>query len=231
MLILFHPLFNLPNFFVNIVKVNGTFLATPFTLQNGSIQVYQSGFSVAISTDFGLLVTYDAYSYVTISVPYDYQNATCGLCGNYNLHPEDDFRSISGEILSSDVDFANSWKVDGDTDPQCHDVRCTGLACAVCTSSEMSLYSDTNHCGILGDVSGPFASCHSVFSPQTYIENCVYDLCLGGGYQPILCQALNVYSAQCQQQGVQLGQWRQPGFCGKCFVISVLEVTLAFNLM
>ncbi|XP_048026223.1 LOW QUALITY PROTEIN: alpha-tectorin-like [Megalobrama amblycephala] len=194
-------------------KVNGTFLASPFTLHNGSIQVYQSGFSLVISTDFGLLVTYDAYSYVTISVPYDYQNATCGLCGNYNLHPEDDFRSISGEILSSDVDFANSWKVDGDTDPECHDVRCTGLACAVCTSSEMSLYSDTNHCGILGDVWGPFASCHSVFSPQTYIENCVYDLCSGGGYQPILCQALNVYSAQCQQQGVQLGQWRQPGFC------------------
>ncbi|XP_052426097.1 alpha-tectorin-like [Carassius gibelio] len=194
-------------------KVNGTFIATPFTLHNGSIQVYQSGFSLAISTDFGLLVTYDAYSYVTISVPYDYQNATCGLCGNYNLHPEDDFRSISGEILSSDVDFANSWKVQGDTDPECHDVRCTGLGCAVCTANEISLYSDTNHCGILGDVSGPFASCHSVFSPQTYIENCVYDLCLGGGYQPILCQALNVYSAQCQQQGVQLGHWRQPGFC------------------
>ncbi|XP_059387418.1 LOW QUALITY PROTEIN: alpha-tectorin-like [Carassius carassius] len=194
-------------------KVNGTFIATPFTLHNGSIQVYQSGFSLAISTDFGLLVTYDAYSYVTISVPYDYQNATCGLCGNYNLHPEDDFRSVSGEILSSDIDFANSWKVEGDTDPECHDVRCTGLGCAVCTANEMSLYSDTNHCGILGDVLGPFASCHSVFSPQTYIENCVYDLCLGGGYQPILCQALNVYSAQCQQQGVQLGQWRQPGFC------------------
>lgn len=174
-------------------------------------------------------MTYDAYSYVTISVPYDYQNATCGLCGNYNLHPEDDFRSVSGEILSSDVDFANSWKVEGDTDPECHDVRCTGLACAVCTSSEMSLYSDTNHCGILGDVSGPFASCHSVFSPQTYIENCVYDLCLGGGYQPILCQALNVYSAQCQQQGVQLGQWRQPGFCGKCLVMFLLEVSLAFK--
>ncbi|XP_067285886.1 alpha-tectorin-like [Pseudorasbora parva] len=194
-------------------KVNGTFIATPFTLHNGSIQVYQSGFSLAISTDFGLLVTYDAYSYVTISVPYDYQNATCGLCGNYNLHPEDDFRSVSGEILSSDVDFANSWKVEGDTDPECHDVRCTGLACAVCTNSEISLYSDTNHCGILEHVSGPFASCHSVFSPQTYKENCVYDLCLGGGYQPILCQALSVYSAQCQQRGVQLGQWRQPGFC------------------
>ncbi|XP_016101336.1 uncharacterized protein [Sinocyclocheilus grahami] len=194
-------------------RVNGSFAATPFTLRNGSIQVYRSGFSLAISTDFGLLVTYDAYSYVSISVPYDYFNSTCGLCGNFNLHPEDDFCSPSGEILSSDVDFANSWKVQSDTDPECHNVRCTGLACAVCTTDEMTLYSDSNHCGILEDVVGPFADCHPMHAPQTYIENCVYDLCLGGGYQPILCQALNVYATQCQQQGVQLGQWRQQGFC------------------
>ncbi|KAA0724885.1 IgGFc-binding protein [Triplophysa tibetana] len=194
-------------------KVNGTLTATPFSLRNGSIQVYQSGFSLAISTDFGLVVTYDAYSWVSISVPYEYQNATCGLCGNFNLHPEDDFRSPSGEILSSDVDFANSWKVEGDTDPECHNVRCTGLACAGCSDDEMSVYGDTNHCGILGDMFGPFAACHSVLSTQTYTENCMYDLCLGGGYQPILCQALNVYAAQCQQQGVQLGHWRQQGFC------------------
>ncbi|XP_073722617.1 alpha-tectorin-like [Misgurnus anguillicaudatus] len=194
-------------------KVNGTFRATPFTLNNGSIQVYQSGFTLVISTDFGLVVTYDAYSWVTISVPYEYQNATCGLCGNFNLHPEDDFRSPSGDILSSDVDFANSWQVEGDTDPECHNVRCTGLACLDCSANDMSVYSDTNHCGLLGDVFGPFAACHSVLAPQTYVENCVYDLCLGGGYQPILCQALNVYAAQCQQQGVQLGQWRRQGFC------------------
>ncbi|KAA0724935.1 Alpha-tectorin Precursor [Triplophysa tibetana] len=194
-------------------KVNGTLTATPFSLRNGSIQVYQSGFTLAISTDFGLVVTYDAYSWVTISVPYEYQNATCGLCGNFNLHPEDDFRSPSGEILSSDVDFANSWKAVGDTDPGCHSVRCMGLACADCSDDEMSVYGDTNHCGILGAVFGPFSACHSVFSAQTYMDSCMYDLCLGGGYQPILCQALNVYAAQCQQQGVQLGQWRRGGFC------------------
>nr|XP_055041674.1 alpha-tectorin-like [Misgurnus anguillicaudatus] len=193
--------------------VNGTLTTTPFTLNNGSIHVYQSGFSLAISIDFGLVVTYDSNSWVTISVPYEYQNATCGLCGNFNLHPEDDFRSPSGEILSSDVDFVNSWKVEGYADPECHDVSCTGLACAVCSIHETSVYNDTNHCGILANVSGPFAACHSVLAPQTYTENCVYDLCAGRGYQPILCQALNVYAAQCQQHGIQLGLWRWNGLC------------------
>ena len=197
------------------LQVSGTFTATPFSLRNGSIQVYQSGFSVAVSTDFGLVVTYDAYSYVTISVPYDYQNGTCGLCGNFNYRPEDDYRTPSGEILSSDLDFGNSWKTTSDTDPGCENTHCSGLTCAACTTNQNSLYSSSDYCGIMGDPSGPFASCHSRLDPQTFIESCVYDLCVGGGYQPILCRALNVYAAQCQQQGIQLGQWRRQGFCGR----------------
>ncbi|XP_017538296.1 alpha-tectorin-like [Pygocentrus nattereri] len=194
-------------------KVNGTFTTTPFSLRNGSIQVYQSGFSLAVSTDFGLVVTYDAYSYVTINVPYDYQNCTCGLCGNFNYRPEDDYRTPSGQILTSDFDFANSWKAQGDTDPGCQNTQRSFLMSDACTTDQILLYSSPNYCGILGNFTGPFASCHSSLSPQTFVENCLYDLCVGGGYQPILCQALGVYVAQCQQQGIQLYQWRRQGFC------------------
>uniref|UniRef100_A0A8C7I2P0 VWFD domain-containing protein n=1 Tax=Oncorhynchus kisutch TaxID=8019 RepID=A0A8C7I2P0_ONCKI len=84
-----------------------SFASTPFSLRNGTIQVYQSGFSLAVSTDFGLLVMYDANHYVRISVPFNYFNATCGLCGTFNSHREDDFRSRTGQILTSDVDFAS----------------------------------------------------------------------------------------------------------------------------
>uniref|UniRef100_A0AAR2JS77 Alpha-tectorin-like n=1 Tax=Pygocentrus nattereri TaxID=42514 RepID=A0AAR2JS77_PYGNA len=194
-------------------KVNGTFTTIPFSLRNGSIQVYQSGFSVAVSTDFGLVVTYDAYSYVTINVPFDYQNTTCGLCGNFNYRPEDDYRTPSGRVLTSDLEFANSWKAEGDTDPGCQNTQCSGLTCAACTTNQVLLYGSSNYCGILALSTGPFTSCHSSLSPQTFVENCIYDLCVGGGYRPILCQALGVYGAQCQQQGIQLGQWRSQGFC------------------
>ncbi|XP_046691095.1 alpha-tectorin-like isoform X4 [Silurus meridionalis] len=194
-------------------KVNGTFAATPFSLNNGSIQVYRSGFSIVISTAFGLVVTYDAYSYVTINVPYEYQNSTCGLCGNFNHQPADDYISPSGVILGSDLEFGNSWKVQGDTDPSCDYIQCSGLACAGCTTYQSSLYSNSDHCGILAAASGPFANCHSTLSPQNFLDSCVYDLCVGGGYQPILCQAISVYATQCQQRGIQLGQWRRTGFC------------------
>uniref|UniRef100_A0A096M0V5 VWFD domain-containing protein n=1 Tax=Poecilia formosa TaxID=48698 RepID=A0A096M0V5_POEFO len=193
-------------------KVNGSFATAPFSLRNGSIQVYQSGFSVIVSTDFGLMVSYDMSSYVRITVPYTYQNSTCGLCGNFNNHPEDDFRTRQGQVVSSDVVFANSWKVSGDDEPGC-DVQCSGLACAGCTAAQTALYRNSAHCGILENSTGPFAGCHQHLPPGSFVDSCVYDLCVGGGYQPILCQALNVYSSQCQQNGIQPQSWRRPGLC------------------
>ena len=195
------------------LQVNGSYIATPFSLHNNSIQVYQSGFSVVVSTDFGLLVSYDAYSYVTIRVPYDYQNATCGLCGNFNNRAQDDLRTREGQVVSSDVVFANSWRASGDDDPGCGP-RCGGLDCAACTSTQTNLYGNNDRCGILQNPSGPFANCHRQIPPQTYVDSCVYDLCVGGGYQPILCQGLSAYARQCEQHGIQVNTWRRRGFCG-----------------
>ena len=195
------------------LQVNGNFAATPISLSNGTVQVYESGFSVIVSTVFGLEVSYDTNHYVRISVPYAYRNATCGLCGNFNGIRQDDFRTRQGEVVSSDVVFANSWQATGDDEPGCG-IRCGGLACAACTADQTALYSNADHCGILQSVAGPFAACHQLLPPQSFVENCVFDLCVARGYQPILCQALNVYASQCQQNGVQLPSWRRQGFCG-----------------
>ncbi|XP_056153584.1 alpha-tectorin-like [Lampris incognitus] len=193
-------------------KVNGTFTSTPLSLRNGTIQIYQSGFSLAVATDFGLLVTYDANHYVRISVPYNYQNVTCGLCGNFNNRPADDFHTRQGQLVTSDTEFANSWKASGDDEPGC-EAPCSGLGCASCTAAQYSLYGGSSQCGLIRDPSGPFAPCHGQLPPQTYVDSCVYDLCVGGGYQPILCQSLNVYASQCQQNGLQPTTWRSSGFC------------------
>ncbi|KAK9530400.1 hypothetical protein VZT92_011903 [Zoarces viviparus] len=194
------------------VKVNGIFADTPFSLNNGTVQVYESCFSVIVSTDFGLEVSYDTNHYVRIRVPYTYQNATCGLCGNFNNDRRDDFQTRQGEVVSSDVDFANSWQASGDNEPGC-ETQCGGLSCAGCTEAQTALYSNTAHCGILQSTSGPFAACHQQLPPQAFLQSCAYDLCVGEGYQPILCQALNVYASRCQQNGVQLPSWRRQGFC------------------
>ncbi|KAG7506609.1 hypothetical protein JOB18_010760 [Solea senegalensis] len=193
-------------------KVNGAFAATPFYLNNGTIHVYQSGFSMVISTDFGLEVSYDKYFFVRINVPFTYQNATCGLCGNFNNDSRDDFKTPEGEIVSSDVVFAESWRAKWYNEIGC-EPPCEGQDCAACTEHQTALYSNSDHCGLLQNTSGPFAACHQQLPPRMFVESCVYDLCVGGGYQPILCQALHVYASQCQQLGIQLPSWRRPGFC------------------
>lgn len=167
---------------------------------------------MVITTDFGLAVWYDTYSYVRIGVPYTYQNATCGICGDFNNNPRDDFRTRQGQVVSSEVVFANSWKASGDDEPGC-EALCQN--CSVCSQAQTNLYNSVTHCGILQSTSGPFAACHQQLSPLSYKENCVIDLCVGQGYQPILCSALTVYASQCQQNNVQLPNWRSPGFCGK----------------
>uniref|UniRef100_A0A671TVG0 VWFD domain-containing protein n=1 Tax=Sparus aurata TaxID=8175 RepID=A0A671TVG0_SPAAU len=137
-------------------------------------------------------------------------NETIELVKGHRAKAKDDFRTRQGEVVSSDVDFANSWQATGNNDTVC-EAKCGGLACAACTDDQTALYSNTDHCGILQNSSGPFASCHQQLSPKPFVESCVFDLCVGEGYQPILCQALNVYASQCQQNGVQLP--RCPATC------------------
>ncbi|XP_072311915.1 IgGFc-binding protein-like [Eucyclogobius newberryi] len=192
-------------------KVDGVFTTTPFFLANGDVHVYTSGPSVVVSTAFGLVVSYDAYHYVKIKVPYSYQGATCGLCGNFNNDSNDDFQTPEGQIVSA-FDFGNSWQVPSADEPECEAV-CEGLDCGQCPEDKEALFRNTDHCGILQDTSGPFAACHSVLSPAAYVEDCLYDLCLEGGQQRILCLALNVYASECQEKGVQLPRWRTAGFC------------------
>uniref|UniRef100_A0A8C4T620 Alpha-tectorin-like n=1 Tax=Erpetoichthys calabaricus TaxID=27687 RepID=A0A8C4T620_ERPCA len=191
--------------------VNDHLVAVPISLLNGKIRVYQTGFSLAITTDFGLTVTYDMYSYVTVNVPNSYNNATCGLCGTLNSNQADDFLTSEGLVVSSDIEFGNSWKV-ADNDSNCHG-PCTDRACLVCQPYQEAQFSSSSYCGLMRDVQGPFNACIQLLPPENFIESCVYDLCTTSGYQMVLCQALHGYSAQCQRIGGQPGQWRTPGFC------------------
>ena len=57
-------------------------------------------------------------SYAEISVPGSYKEKLCGLCGNFNSFPQDDMRTRSGHIASSEAVFGNSWKVRGTNNSQ-----------------------------------------------------------------------------------------------------------------
>ncbi|XP_038668933.1 alpha-tectorin-like [Scyliorhinus canicula] len=194
------------------VLLNGTRFSLPIVIGGGQIRIYSSGFTVIARTDFGLDLSFDGSHLVTISLPANYQNATCGLCGNMNGESSDEFQLPNGTIVTSDVEFGKSWKV-FDDDPLCVD-EC-GNECRLCTREQATLYGGEGYCGLMDKADGPFRICRRAFPPQDFIQSCTYDLCANEGSMLSLCQALSTYSARCRAQGVPTVAWRRSGLCGK----------------
>ncbi|XP_029063583.1 alpha-tectorin isoform X3 [Monodon monoceros] len=187
------------------VKVNDLVASLPVTLDLGAVKVYQSGMSTAVETDFGLLVTFDGQHYASISIPGSYINSTCGLCGNYNKNPLDDFLRPDGRPAMSILDLGESWRVyhaDWKCDSGCVD------NCTQCDTATEALYFGPDYCGFLNKTDGPLWECGTVVDPMAFVHSCVYDLCSVRDNGTLLCQAIQAYALVCQAQGIPIGDWR-----------------------
>ncbi|NXX13324.1 FCGBP protein, partial [Podargus strigoides] len=162
-----------------------------------------------IKTDFDLIVTFDWNSYARVILPNTYAGAVCGLCGNANGDPGDDFASPDSQQAPDEIQFADSWKV-ADV-PGCS-AACTG-DCRVCTEEEKRPYRGDKHCGLLVKKRGPFAPCHDVIDPTPYFQDCLFDACLYKGHQESVCSIVTAYVTACQSQGVAIRRWRTAAFC------------------
>uniref|UniRef100_A0A3P9H1N3 Fc fragment of IgG binding protein n=1 Tax=Oryzias latipes TaxID=8090 RepID=A0A3P9H1N3_ORYLA len=195
------------------VRVDNSLWSLPIVLNNGKLNIFQSGRFVVIEADFGLMVRYDWTHNLVVTLSDTYSGKTCGLCGNFNGNPKDDFTTPFGTQASGAVAFGSSWKVPGlVADPQCRD-DCVG-GCGSCTESQLNKWDSDLSCGIITrKENGPFKNCHAVIDPKAYLENCKYDLCMGKGLRQFLCNALETYAEACQAAGVQIGDWRGSAKC------------------
>ncbi|XP_069057914.1 alpha-tectorin-like [Pleurodeles waltl] len=192
------------------VYLNGDKVRLPVTLLGGNLKAYQTGFTVAVSTDLGLVVTYDGFSHTTVTLLPNYANSTCGLCGNLNSNSSDDFMTPNGTQASTEALFGKSWKVP-DNDALCSD----DYTAPTCTIQNQTLYNGSTYCGLMRLTTGAFASCIPVLSPENFVSGCIYDLCVTEGNQSTLCNALQAYTERCQALNVIVGQWRSSGFCSE----------------
>lgn len=174
------------------------------------MEVYQEGFHYAIITNFGLKVTYDMIYKVTVTVSANYMGKTCGLCGNYN-DKADNFELPDGKTTSDIKTFGAAWKV-AVPGVVCED-GCEGDQCPKCDSNQKKIYE--KDCGRITDPTGSFAACHSQLSPQSYYNDCVYDVCMSHGDRNVLCNSISAYVSDCQTIGVKINSWRTPDFCRK----------------
>lgn len=192
------------------IRIDNQRSRLPASLSEGRLRVYQSGTRGIIELDFGLVISYDWDSQLTLSLPKRFQDQVCGLCGNYNGDPADDFLTPDLEQAPNALEFANSWKLDdGDylCDDGCHN------SCPSCTPGQMQHYKGDRLCGMLALSTGPFSACHELLDPKPFLEDCVFDLCVTGGERLSLCRSLSTYAQACVELGVTLENWRQPSSC------------------
>uniref|UniRef100_A0A667ZSL4 Fc gamma binding protein n=1 Tax=Myripristis murdjan TaxID=586833 RepID=A0A667ZSL4_9TELE len=192
-------------------------VSLPAELNKGKLVLFQSGRSVFIETAFGLTVNYDWEHHLVVTLSDDFAGKTCGLCGNFNGNPKDDFTTPSGSQVNGAVAFGSSWKVPGLVkDALCRD-ECVG-GCERCEHNLLKMWEGDLFCGLITRViDGPFSRCHAIIDPHAYFENCKYDVCMGGGLRHFLCRALEAYTEACQRAGIQVQDWRKLAHCpAKC---------------
>ncbi|XP_064499952.1 IgGFc-binding protein-like isoform X1 [Pseudopipra pipra] len=191
------------------VKVNGVLLDLPFSHPSHELRVSLRGVHGFISTAFGVTVTFDWHSYARVILPSTFAGAVCGLCGNANGDPHDDFVTRQGHPAHNDTHFGDSWKVS--EVPGCSP-GCTE-GCQGCSNTQRRTYRGDKHCGILVKKRGPLATCHEVIDPAPFLEDCLFDTCLFEGHHDAVCQAVGAYVSTCQSRGVAVGPWRTHAFC------------------
>lgn len=174
----------------------------------------QGASKAVLAADFGLQVTYDWNWQVEVTLPSSYHGAVCGLCGNMDRNPSNDHAFPNGTLAPSIPIWGGSWRAPG-WDPLCWD-ECQG-SCPICAADQMEEYGGPGFCGPLAPgMGGPFATCHAHVAPDSFFKGCVLDVCLSGGAQDTLCQALAAYAAACQAAGITIKDWREQAGCGEC---------------
>lgn len=185
----------------------------PLVTEDKNLRIGQEGNNIVLHTAAGVRILYNTATFLLITVPDIYRGRLCGLGGDYDGDPSDDFRLPSGALAGTTQEFITSWKVP-EKNRACSD-GCDDNTCSRCDVANEEAYSRNGSCGIIRDAEGPFQKCHPRVSPMEYFTHCVHDVCAASGAHTALCHALQAYTAACQAAGATVRPWRTKEFCRK----------------
>ena len=180
-------------------------------LLSGGVEVTRAGGRVhVILTTLGVRVSWDGSYRVDVTVSASWRGNLCGLCGNYNGDPNDDFQNPNGSIISSANDFGLSWVVDNDVGDSC-----SGLAPLTQCSTDV-MNEAQRRCAVLREEH--FIACNDIVDPTTFIESCIFDYCHcnANDREECYCNSLSTYAGACGSNGIVLSNWSS--ICCKSYV-------------
>ena len=154
---------------------------------------------------------------IKVKINQRYKGNMCGLLGNADGNPNNDYQLPDKSFTSDIAKFANSWK----KNPRCNDGNVPPDPCKKLSQSENN--SIKEKCWKMKQP--PFKQCNEKITPDIeYIPNCEYDLCANKkDPSAAWCEALESYDETCAFKGVNIDWEGTAGFeeCGKKCMCSI----------
>ena len=130
---------------------------------------------IKFTTWFGLQYMHNGYT-VIVRIPAVFQEIMQGLCGDYNMVKQDDYRLKDGTVLEysrsgyrrtdSEYECAKSWLIKGDPGPNPNKVK-----------EELKNCEFKNECDHMFQDDW-LAHCNELLDPWPFIETCKIDYCI-----------------------------------------------------
>ncbi|KAM4618059.1 mucin-5AC-like [Discoglossus pictus] len=186
----------------NSVIINGKSVELPYSELKLVIQ--KIGVNIKISSKLGLVLKINEDNSLLLQIDSKYANSTCGICGDFNGDPMNEF--INNGVELTEIEYGNFEKKDGPNE-QCKD-------------PDTPIWKNCNDTQRLCEsilTSASFSSCNDVLSVQPYLDACVQDLCLceETNISNCVCSTIAEYSRECAYTGGKPGNWRTSELCPK----------------
>uniref|UniRef100_A0A1Y1MR36 VWFD domain-containing protein n=3 Tax=Photinus pyralis TaxID=7054 RepID=A0A1Y1MR36_PHOPY len=182
------------------VIVDGIYIRElPFAIDGVTVRHASSTFILA-ELPINVQVTWDGSSRLFVDGSSALYGETKGLCGTFNNNKDDDFLMPDGTIEVNEVRFGNSWK----TDPTCGDA--SENVEHPCVRNPKNKAAAQKNCKMIK--SKLFADCHWEVDPETFYQECLFDVCSCELKLPrCFCPMIASYAAECARKGVDV-EWR-----------------------
>ncbi|TNM84474.1 hypothetical protein fugu_008652, partial [Takifugu bimaculatus] len=187
----------------NTVKVNGTPVSVPFLTGQMTRLSTSEGF-IIIDTAQDIQVRYNHFSTLSIAMGQRLQNKVCGLCGNFNGDPSDDYITSRGKPAVSALELAQSWKTNG-MQNSCDETQYVALAQSCDNTAVVALQAE-DACQKLTQLKGFFQPCHGLLDPQPFYQSCYLDGCYNHQKAQV-CGSLAAYAEACRSMGTLTTKW------------------------
>ncbi|XP_061754985.1 alpha-tectorin [Nerophis ophidion] len=187
----------------NTIKVNGTPVSVPFVTGLMTRLSTSEGF-VDIDSPQDIQVRYNRFNALSITMGQRMQDKLCGLCGNFNGDPGDDYITSTGKAAASALELAQSWKTNG-MQNRCDVTQYVSLAQSCANTAVQALQGD-DACLKLTEPKGFFQPCHGLLDPRPYYQSCYLDGCYNQRKAQV-CGSLAAYAEACRSMGTLTTRW------------------------